>query len=148
MTTEDTQLVEALKKLPINYWDFKDDDTKEYTHGIHNYPAMMVCPISRNIIKMMKEIKPIDSLLDPFAGSGTVLVEGMIAGLGTVAGSDINPLALMLSRAKTTRLDPACLRTACETLITEIENARTRFDFIIEGVDGYIIRCSGIRCYS
>jgi len=144
MTTEDTQLIEALKKLPLDYWDFKDDDTKEYTHGIHNYPAMMVCPISRNIIRIMNEIRPVNSLLDPFAGSGTVLVEGMIAGLEKVAGSDINPLALMLSRAKTTRLDTARLRAAVEALVVEIENARTRFDFIIEGVDGYIIDVLGL----
>ena len=144
MTTEDTQLIETLKKLPLDYWDFKDDDTKEYTHGIHNYPAMMVYPISRNIIRIMKEIRPVNSLLDPFAGSGTVLVEGMIAGLEKIAGSDINPLALMLSRAKTARLDTARLRTVVETLVSEIEAARTRFDFIIEGVDGYIIDVLGL----
>lgn len=144
MTAEDTQLIEALKKLPLDYWDFKDDDTKEYTHGIHNYPAMMVCPISRNIIRIMKEIRPVNALLDPFSGSGTVLVEGMLAGIEKVAGSDINPLALMLSRAKTTRLDSARLHTAVETLLSEIKAARTRFDFVIEGVDGYIIDVLGL----
>ncbi len=144
MTAEDIQLVETLKKLPLDYWDFRDDDTKEYTHGIHNYPAMMICPISRNIIRILNEIHPVNSLLDPFAGSGTVLVEGMIAGLKTVAGSDINPLALMLSKAKTTRLDTTRLREASDALITEIKNALTRFDFIIEGVDGYIIDVLGL----
>lgn len=144
MTTEDIQLVEVLKNLPLDYWDFKDDDTKEYTHGIHNYPAMMVCPISRNIIRIMNEIRPVTSLFDPFAGSGTVLVEGMIAGIEKVAGSDINPLALMLSRAKTTRLDTSLLRTTAETLVMEIESARTRYDFIIEGADGYIINILGL----
>lgn len=144
MTAEDAKLIETLKKLPLDYWDFKNDDTKEYTHGIHNYPAMMVCPISRNIIRIMQEIKPINSLLDPFAGSGTVLVEGMLSGLDTISGSDINPLALMLSRAKTTRLNLDLLRSTCDSLISEIENARTRFDFIIEGVDGYIIDVLGL----
>lgn len=144
MTTEDTLLIRKLKKLPLDYWDFKDDDTKEYTHGIHNYPAMMVCPISRNIIKIMNEIRPVNSLLDPFSGSGTVLVEGMIAGLKKVVGSDINPLALMLSKAKTTRLDITRLRTISDTLITEIESERLRFDYIIEGVDNYIINVLGL----
>lgn len=144
MTAEDVRLVETLKKLPLDYWNFKDDDTKEYTHGIHYYPAMMVCPISRNIIRIMKEIRPVRSLLDPFSGSGTVLVEGMIAGLERIAGSDINPLAIMLSRAKTTRLDPARLRAVSEDLNAAIENARTRFDFMMEGVDGYIIDVLGL----
>lgn len=144
MTIEDTQLIEALTKLPLDYWDFKSDDTKEYTHGIHNYPAMMVCPISRNIIRIMKEIRPVNSLFDPFSGSGTVLVEGMIAGLEKVAGSDINPLALMLSRAKTTRLDPVHLRAVVATLLCEIDRARSRFDLIIHRVDGYISDVLGL----
>lgn len=80
LTENDKQLIATLNKLPIDYWDFREDDTKEYTHGLHNYPAMMVCPISRNIIRLMKEIQPVHALLDPFAGSGTVLVEGMVNG--------------------------------------------------------------------
>lgn len=144
MTQEDQKLVEILQQLPLDYWDFKDDDTKEYTHGIHNYPAMMVCPISRNITRIMKEIRPVSSLFDPFAGSGTVLVEGMIAGIETIAGSDINPLALMLSKAKTTRLDTARLRIAADHLIREIENTRTQFEPMLKSVDGYIIDVLGL----
>ena len=55
-THQDKQLIEKLKKLPLDYWDFKEEDTKEFTHGIHNYPAMMVCPISRNIIQMVQDM--------------------------------------------------------------------------------------------
>lgn len=138
MTVEDRKLVEALKKLPLDYWDFRDDDTKAYTHGIHNYPAMMVCPISRNIIRIMKDIRPVTSLLDPFAGSGTVLVEGMLSGMETVAGSDINPLALMLSKAKTTRLAPELLRSAASSLLQEVEKELARFEDVIAGADRYI----------
>lgn len=80
-TKTDIAIIENLEKLPVDYWDFKEEDTKEYTHGIHNYPAMMVSPISRNIISLMNNYIKIDSLLDPFVGSGTVLVEGMLAGI-------------------------------------------------------------------
>ena len=50
MTSEDIKLISELNKLPSDYWDFTEEDTKEYTHGLHNYHAMMVCHISRNII--------------------------------------------------------------------------------------------------
>jgi len=139
ITIEDKKLVEQLKQLPIDYWDFRADDTKEYTHGIHNYPAMMVCPISRNIIRMVKEIQPVTALLDPFAGSGTVLVEGMLSGIPTVAGNDINPLALLLTKAKTTRLDVTALMTACNSLLERITTKRKRLDYILESVDSYVI---------
>ncbi len=39
-------------------------------------------------------------MLDPFCGSGTVLVEAMLAGRDAI-GTDLNPLAVMLARAKT-----------------------------------------------
>ena len=139
VTATDKQLIERIRRLPKDYWDFREDDTKEYTHGIHNYPAMMGCPISRNIIRMVKDIQPVTALLDPFAGSGTVLVEGMLSGIGTVAGNDINPLALLLTKAKTTRLDISVLATECDHLLERIAAQRVKFDYVLESVDGFII---------
>lgn len=118
---KDRKLISALNSLPIDYWDFKNADVRQYTHGIHNYPAMMVCPISRNILRLMSEIQEIDTLFDPFSGSGTVLVEGMLAGIKNVYGNDINPLALFLSKVKTTRLDIIKLQQEVQLLYARIE---------------------------
>ena len=95
MTKNDKQLIKQLQNLPDDYWDFRNEDTKKFTHGIHGYPAMMVSPISRSIIEIVKNIFPVHTLLDPFSGSGTVLVEGMLSGIENVTGNDINPLALL-----------------------------------------------------
>ena len=65
----DEKILDMLNQLPQNYWDFKDSDTSELVHGIHSYPAMMIYPISRNLIEIVKSNKEITSLLDPFAGS-------------------------------------------------------------------------------
>ena len=138
MTIGDQKLIEKLTKLPVDYWDFKDDDTKEYTHGIHNYPAMMVCPISRNIIKIVNEIQPIHALFDPFAGSGTVIVEGMLNGISSVAGNDINPLALLLTKVKTTPLDDDKLTNEATALLGNISNQRETLSSILNSVDSYI----------
>ena len=117
----DEKLISLLKELPEEFWDFKESDTREYTHGLHSYPAMMVCPISRNIIKTVKQVMPIESLLDPFAGSGTVLVEGKLAGIPSVVGSDINPLAIFMSKVKTTNLDMDQLQAESQKLLDQIE---------------------------
>lgn len=37
ITSTDKLLIEKLKALHIDYWDLREDDTKEYTHGFHNY---------------------------------------------------------------------------------------------------------------
>lgn len=116
LSISDKKLIDKLTELPIDYWDFKNYDTKEFTHGLHSYPAMMVCPISKNIISIVKEIKPIQTLFDPYAGSGTVLVEGMVSEIEQVCGNDINPLALFLTKVKTTPINTNLLQEICSNL--------------------------------
>lgn len=139
-TQEDEKLISALSSLPDDYWDFKDNDVREYTHGIHNYPAMMVCPISRNIIKLVKDVQNVETVFDPFMGSGTVLVEGMLAGINNIYGNDINPLALYLSKVKTTRLDMTQLQQSSQLLYDRIEDVYNRSAIQINDADE-IMRC-------
>lgn len=135
LTQIDKKLIASLQSLPNDYWDFKDSDVREYTHGIHNYPAMMVCPISRNIIRLVKEQKNIDTLFDPFTGSGTVLVEGILAGINIIYGTDINPLALFLSKVKTTKLDMTLLQQEVQNLLSRIKKTYDQFCQQIDRVD-------------
>ncbi|MDD4632788.1 MAG: hypothetical protein PHQ77_11120, partial [Proteiniphilum sp.] len=113
-------------------------------HGIHNYPAMMVCPISRNIIKLVKTIRPVHALFDPFAGSGTVLVEGMLAKIDLVSGNDINPLALLLSKVKTTSMEPSRLEKECNILTAQITNVLSDHISDLESVDDYMSNTIGL----
>lgn len=140
----DKKLVSLLEQLPNNYWDFKDDDTREYTHGIHNYPAMMVCPISRNIINIVKQVRNIHSLFDPFTGSGTVLVEGMLANIKTVYGNDINPLALFISKVKTNRLDMSDLQQDVSILLEKISTDYKEKQDFYEKADEYCREILGL----
>lgn len=135
LNENDEKLISYLKNLPDDYWDFKNEDVREYTHGIHNYPAMMVCPISRNIIRIVNSIKHIDTIFDPFTGSGTVLVEGMLAGIKTVYGNDINPLALFLSKVKTTPLDINKLQLEAQKLYQRINERYSPYIIQIDGAD-------------
>lgn len=143
-TREDDKMIEELKKLPLDYWDFKDDDTKEYTHGLHNYPAVMVCPISRNIISLVRGIQPVNALLDPFSGSGTVVVEGMLNGVPTVAGNDINPLALLLTKVKSTPLDCSKLKKEAAAVKKSIVEAIEKNKAHLEAVDDYVANELGL----
>ncbi|WP_232478442.1 DNA methylase [Brachyspira pilosicoli] len=131
----DKKLISILKKLPNNYWDFKNENTKEYT--IHSYPAVMVSPISRNIINIVKQIMKVDSLLDPFSGSGTVLVEGMLANIKTVYGNDINPLAIFISKVKTNKLDIHEIKKEVSVLLENINNDYKKNIDFYERADEY-----------
>lgn len=135
LTENDKNLIKELEGFPIDYWDFKEEETKEYTHGIHNYPAVMVAPISRNIIKLMKNYTTINSLFDPFSGSGTVLVEGILANIPNIVGNDINPLALFISQAKTKILDLKELNKEIEDLKNRLSNKEKLYKKYIENID-------------
>ncbi len=133
----DEELKRELKALPENFWDFKKADTKELTHSIHNYPAVMIYPISRNIIDIVKRYRDINVLLDPFMGSGTVVLEGMLAGIPTVYGNDLNPLAYRIAKAKTTLLPEDFEGEVSDMLAAVDANYRT-YQTMLDGVEDYI----------
>jgi hypothetical protein len=83
----------------------KDDDPdRVHVHGFHTYPARMHPATAARLVRAATSEGAI--VLDPFCGSGTVLVEAMLAGRRAV-GTDLNPLAVRLAALKTARLDPA-----------------------------------------
>lgn len=82
-------------------WSFWTVDTKEYTHGYHSYPAMMIPQVCRSLINEYCPAGRFSLIFDPYMGSGTTLVEAAVAGVNAV-GTDLNPLARMMSRVKTT----------------------------------------------
>lgn len=104
-----------------DHWDYRGNTNSErdYVHGFCTYPAMMVPKMQREMLDVCLEHfqdTTTPCLLDPFAGSGTILVEGMLRGLDIV-GIDVNPLAILLCRVKTTILDPTILSKKTTQLI-------------------------------
>lgn len=85
-------------------WNFKTADTKEFTHCYHIYPAMMIPQIARTLIDNYAPLGKCDLIFDPYMGSGTTLVEASIKGINSI-GTDINPLARLISKAKTIHFD-------------------------------------------
>lgn len=68
----------------------------ELTHGFHTYPARMHPGIAAGVLHALS--REGDRVLDPFCGSGTVLVEALLAGC-EATGVDLNPLALRIAEA-------------------------------------------------
>ena len=101
-------------------WDFKEADTKEFTHCIHTYPAMMIPQIARRLIYLYgKEAK---TLLDPFMGSGTSLVEAsLVQHIKEAYGFDLNPLAYLISKVKTTPINPELLENELPKILNSKE---------------------------
>ena len=138
MNTTDKKILTWANNLPENFWDFKTDDTSALTHGLHTYPATMIYPISRNIIKKMSEFYPIDALLDPFSGSGTVPVEGVLSGIPNIYANDLNPLSILLTEVKTTPIEKDTLLNLKNTLMVSITQLFSIHEEIIKNIDSFI----------
>ena len=53
--------------------DFRNVDNKYATHRIHTYPAVMIGPVAEYCIR--KYLAGATQIIDPYVGSGSVLVE-------------------------------------------------------------------------
>lgn len=75
-----------------------DAPDRAHVHGFHAYPARAHPVTARRLVDAFAPARGL--VFDPFCGSGTILVEAMLAGRDAL-GTDLNPLAVMLARAKT-----------------------------------------------
>ena len=116
-TTADGELAKRLRKFTEtdpDYWSFRRNAVREHSHGMFQYPAMMVPQMqSRLIGEIMAVDGRVHCIYDPFVGAGTVLTEAMLRGL-SFQGCDLNPLAVLVSRVKTGPFFVAALRARWE----------------------------------
>jgi SAM-dependent methyltransferase len=71
-------------------------------HSFHRFFGKLIPAIPAAAIDLFSEKGEL--VLDPFCGSGTTLVESIVRGRDAV-GIDVNPLAVLISKVKTTPLD-------------------------------------------
>jgi hypothetical protein len=93
-------LVAALRAPQVDH-----DVAESLTHPFHGYPARLHPATARVLVELVargagRGAMPGAPLVDPFCGSGTVLVEARAAGVPAI-GVDLNPLAVLIARAKT-----------------------------------------------
>jgi len=70
---------------------------RAHVHGFHSYPARMHPLTARRLVEAFSP--PGARVLDPFCGSGTVVVEARLSGREAM-GVDMNPLAVRLCELK------------------------------------------------
>src|SRR3989338_3585391 len=98
-------------------------DVTTHTHGFHKYPAKFIPHIPKWAIEKYLNGSKNKTVLDPFCGSGTTLVEGILAG-HNVIGIYIDPLSAMISKVKTTRVDVPELHKISHWLVKGIKQKK------------------------
>ena len=101
--------------------DFARQRTAYATHGLHSFAAKFPPQLARWGIQSFT--RPGETVLDPMVGSGTTLVECRLLGRHGL-GADIDPLARLITRVKSTPLSAEIFEFAAaelqETLIDQI----------------------------
>lgn len=120
-TAADDRLVEELRRVSQadgEYWAFRGRAARQQAHGLTQYPAMMVPEMQAVLVRAVARADGnVTSAYDPFAGSGTTLVECMRLGLD-FAGQDINPLAVLFCRTKSGPFHTRRLSSALKDVVS------------------------------
>lgn len=132
LSKEDPRLVDkelqTVEEIPIedaerrdSVFLIKNSGLTAGTHKFHRYPGKFIPHIPRWALKRYAE--PGAKILDPFCGSGTTLVEAMIAGFD-VTGIDVDPIARLVSSVKTTRISEMKISELLEDVTRELKSRK------------------------
>jgi len=94
------------------------------THYLHPYPAKLLPQIPAFFLANSILSKPGDTVLDPFCGSGTVLLESVLHGRRAL-GADANPLARLIASVKVSDCAPDVIRRHQSAILRHARSYRT-----------------------
>ncbi len=120
--TQPSTIINLFQKTKTDpSWAFSDKtrkDTAYISHGYHRYPAKFIPQIVSRLAE--KYTQEGDLIVDPFGGCGTTLVESKVMGRPSI-GVDINPVAVLITKAKITPIDPLKIEKAFDVLKAKLD---------------------------
>jgi DNA modification methylase len=102
-----------LSRLSSIDWDFAGSYSDSPFSAIHFHPCRFASQLPATLIGLLS--KPGELVLDPFAGSGTTLVEAQRLNRPAL-GIDLNPIAALAARAKTIKRPSGCISSIIRSL--------------------------------
>ena len=124
------QLIDKIDSID---WDFSDSITRTTKNSIHPYPAKFIEEIPKKIIDLFP-MKEEYAIFDPFVGSGTTLVAAQNSGYDSF-GSDLNPIACLISSVKTVPLPYEFIDEMNNVIINSIEKPAKRITAQVQNID-------------
>lgn len=107
------RIEETNKPVSASRFSYVDKEVQRLTHYLFRYPAKFHPPIIKALIE--EYTRADERILDPFCGSGSLLVEARVSGRHSV-GTDIDPVAVFASKVKTHRFNVNHLKTSCNEI--------------------------------
>jgi len=115
---------EIFEKLLKSNLDFKTSkNNHEPRHSWHAFPAKFPWELPKLFIENLTQAN--ERVLDPMAGSCTTLIEASLLNRDSI-GCDIDPLSLLIGKAKFQRFSPISVVDLVHLVLKE---AKAKFDF-------------------
>ncbi|MBN3581952.1 hypothetical protein JYB64_06095 [Algoriphagus aestuarii] len=116
-----TDIRRKFQEIPVSpEWCFKNvRSTEQWTHGYHRYPAKFLPNLVQKLIEEYTEEGELVG--DLFAGCGTTLVEAKVHGRPSI-GVDVNPVAILITEAKTNPIIPEKVELMKNSLYSRIDS--------------------------
>jgi len=116
------EILEIFQNLKISKdWSFKGTsrtETGKWTHSYHRYPAKFIPQLVEKLFS--NYIKKEEAYInDPFMGSGTTIISAISRGY-RASGTDINGIAYLMTKVKSTPIYPLYLRKKIDSFISKI----------------------------
>ena len=96
---------------------------ERYTHLIHSYPAKLLVNIPYFFFATDVLCPANGTVLDPFCGTGTVLLEAALSGRNAL-GADANPLAELITGGKTVFIPKEVLQETLRIILDKAKKYR------------------------
>lgn len=101
-----------------SFVEYKPSDTGKWTHGYHRYPAKFIPQLVERLIDEYIYNKDAH-VNDPFMGCGTTIVTAISRGF-MASGTDINKIAHLITRVKSTPIEPKYISKKIEQLLLRL----------------------------
>src|SRR5438067_10149126 len=116
--TQDALYADIDLELSWSERELPERERTKHVHRLHPYlgkfiPQLVEALLSRHV--------PSGRVLDPFAGSGTTLVQALESGLDA-AGADVAPFNCLLMRVKTREYNPFVLESELREALARLDN--------------------------
>ncbi len=119
-----SEIIEMFKSKEIDkewsFEEYKPSDTGKWTHDYHRYPAKFIPQLVEKLID--EYISGRDAHInDPFYGCGTTIVTAISRGF-KASGTDINKIAYLITKAKSTPINPEHLDRKIKQFLSELKS--------------------------
>ena len=111
----------SLEDLNLNWRevDLPEKDRTKHVHRLHPYLGKFIPQLVE--IFLRKYFKPGETVLDPFSGSGTTLVQANELGINSI-GCDISAFNILLGKVKTAEYDISLLKKEVTDILDKLNN--------------------------